>query len=110
MTSTKWTTLPLLDLSRAQTDKEAFLEALRRISYDLGFFYVSGHGIDPNLIEQVRNMARRFFSLSEQDKLNIEMVRSPHFRGYNRTGMETRVVCLIGASKWILGLSGRLLM
>ena len=88
MTSTKWTTLPVLDLSHAQMDKEAFLEALHRISYDLGFFYVSGHGIDPNLIEQVRNMARRFFSLSEQDKLSIEMVRSPHFRGYNRTGME----------------------
>ncbi len=88
MSSNKWTALPALDLTRAQTDKEHFLDELRQTSYDLGFFYVTGHGIDPALIQRVLALARRFFELPEQDKLSIEMVNSPHFRGYNRTGME----------------------
>ncbi len=88
MSSNKWTALPILDLTRAQTDPDAFLEELRKTSYDLGFFYVSGHGIDPALIQRVLSLARRFFELPEPDKLSIEMVNSPHFRGYNRTGME----------------------
>lgn len=88
MTTNQLTALPILDLARAQTDRDAFMEDLRKISYDLGFFYISGHGIDPALIERVRVMARRFFALPERDKLSIEMVHSPHFRGYNRTGME----------------------
>ena len=33
-------------------------------------------------------VSRRFFALPEQDKLAIEMVNSPHFRGYNRAGFE----------------------
>lgn len=86
-----WSALPVLDLTRfeAGTDeREAFLAELRRAAYDLGFFYVSGHGVDQHLIGQVLALSRRFFALPEQDKLAIEMVNSPHFRGYNRKGME----------------------
>lgn len=88
MTIAKYAALPVLDVSRGQTDKAAFLEELRRVSYDLGFFYVSGHGIDQALIDAVLKLARQFFALPAEDKLAIEMVNSPHFRGYNRTGME----------------------
>ena len=33
-------------------------------------------------------LSRRFFALPERDKRAIEMVNSPHFRGYNRAGLE----------------------
>jgi len=36
----------------------------------------------------VLSLSRRFFALPDQDKLAIEMVNSPHFRGYNRAGFE----------------------
>jgi isopenicillin N synthase-like dioxygenase len=36
----------------------------------------------------VLGLARRFFALPESDKLAIEMINSPHFRGYNRKGQE----------------------
>jgi isopenicillin N synthase-like dioxygenase len=36
----------------------------------------------------VLKVSRRFFALPERDKLAIEMVNSPHFRGYNRAGFE----------------------
>lgn len=91
MASTAWSALPVLDLSRLYAgpeEREAFLEELRRTAYDLGFFYVTGHGVDAGLISQVLQLSRRFFELPEADKLAIEMVNSPHFRGYNRKGME----------------------
>src|SRR6202789_2421780 len=55
---------------------------------DLVFFYLPGHGVEPALINDVLGLARRFFALPERDKLAIEMVNSPHFRGYNRAGFE----------------------
>lgn len=84
-------TLPKLDLGRFEGSAEeqaAFLEELRHTAHDIGFFYVTGHGIDPTLIQQVLTLSRRFFELPEADKLTIEMVNSPHFRGYNRKGSE----------------------
>jgi isopenicillin N synthase-like dioxygenase len=83
--------LPVLDLGdfdRGPAARAAFLAALRRAARDLGFFYLVGHGIDPDLAEEVQAAARRFFALPEADKLAIEMVKSPHFRGYNRVGWE----------------------
>ncbi len=87
----KWTALPVLDISRMQAgpaEKEAFLTDLRETAHDLGFFYLVGHGIDEALTRQVLSLSRRFFALPEADKLAIEMVNSPHFRGYNRVGWE----------------------
>ncbi len=91
MTLAKWSSLPILDLARLQAgpdEKKAFLHELRETAHDLGFFYVSGHGVDEALTRQMLTLARRFFDLPEQDKLAIEMVNSPHFRGYTRAGME----------------------
>jgi isopenicillin N synthase-like dioxygenase len=83
--------LPTLDLRRLERDvaeRAAFLKDVRRAAHELGFFYLIGHGIDPELIAEVRELTRRFFDLPEAEKLSIEMVKSPHFRGYNRAGLE----------------------
>jgi isopenicillin N synthase-like dioxygenase len=91
MMTAKWTSLPVLDFSRLEAgtlEKEKFLAELREVAYDLGFFYLTGHGIDDGLIRQVLNVARRFFELPLEDKLAIEMANSPHFRGYTRLGWE----------------------
>jgi isopenicillin N synthase-like dioxygenase len=81
-------TLPVLDLRRFEADRAGFLAALRAATRRRGFFYLEGHGVAPALIEEVLSLSRRFFALAEKDKLAIEMVNSPHFRGYNRTGFE----------------------
>ncbi len=81
--------LPVLDLSRADgSDRAAFLTELRETAHTVGFFYVSGHGVEQALIDAMLLQARRFFALPEADKLSIQMIHSPHFRGYNRAGME----------------------
>ncbi|WP_225771842.1 isopenicillin N synthase family oxygenase [Inquilinus sp. Marseille-Q2685] len=83
--------LPLLDLSRLDAGPEArqaFLDQLRAAARDVGFFYLGGHGVPESLVAQVKAEARRFFALPEADKLAIEMVHSPHFRGYTRAAWE----------------------
>jgi isopenicillin N synthase-like dioxygenase len=83
--------LPILDLRRfdgTPDERAAFLEELRGTARELGFFYLSGHGIDDALIGDVLRLSRRFFDLPEAEKLRIQMVNSPQFRGYNRAGLE----------------------
>lgn len=47
-----------------------------------GMFYLVGHGIEGRLMERVFEESARFFSLSEQEKLEISAQKSPHHRGY----------------------------
>ena len=91
MSNTNLSALPTLDLSRMDADtntRTAFLKELRETAHTIGFFYLSGHGIDAKLTSQIRKLARRFFNLPDHDKLAIEMANSPHFRGYTRVGLE----------------------
>ncbi|WP_114943298.1 isopenicillin N synthase family dioxygenase [Microvirga calopogonii] len=83
--------LPTIDLSRfyaGAAERASFIKDLRAILHDHGFFYLTGHGVPQTLIEEVLAYSKRFFALPEEDKLSIEMVKSPHFRGYNRAGYE----------------------
>ncbi|UUQ64765.1 isopenicillin N synthase family oxygenase [Pseudomonas fuscovaginae UPB0736] len=85
------TALPLLDLSALDGNAErrqAFLDALRHAARDVGFFYLTGHGVDSGLLRQVQEHARQFFALPLEDKAAVGMIHSPHFRGYNRAASE----------------------
>ena len=85
------TSLPVLDISRFDRvgpDREVFLAEVRAAAREPGFFYLTGHGIAPEQIRELRELAKRFFTLPEADKLAVAMVNSPHFRGYNRAGLE----------------------
>jgi isopenicillin N synthase-like dioxygenase len=84
-------TLPILDFREIDGDpaqRQAFLAKLRRAARDTDFFYLIGHGIDPDFLDQLFVLSRRFFDLPETEKNAIEMVHSPHFRGYTRVGWE----------------------
>ena len=83
--------LPILDLSRLDGGDEAaaqFREDLRAATHDVGFFYLTGTGVSAELEARLHRAARDFFALPEADKLAIENVNSPHFRGYTRIGGE----------------------
>lgn len=90
--------VPVLDLSgfADPVRQDAFIADLSRVARDVGCFYLTGHGISPDLVAEVDAKSRRFFALPEEDKLAVEMVHSPHFRGYTRAAAEyTR-----GAPDW----------
>ena len=83
--------LPILDLSLLDAGPAAaarFRDELRAATRDVGFFYLTGTGITDALEERLLRTARAFFALPEADKLAIENVNSPHFRGYTRVGGE----------------------
>lgn len=82
--------LPILDISQLDDPETAaaFTKQLREVTHDVGFFYLVGHGIPQELIDEVLELSRKFFALPEADKLAIENVHSPQFRGYTRTGKE----------------------
>lgn len=83
--------LPVIDFRQFEAGPEQradFLAALRDAARHVGFFYLIAHGIDAALVQDVRQAARRFFAQPLADKLAVEMVNSPHFRGYTRAGGE----------------------
>lgn len=88
---TKPVHLPTIDFSRfygTETERAGFIAELARILHDHGFFYLTGHGVPQSLIDDVLAASKRFFALPLEEKLSIEMVKSSHFRGYNRAGYE----------------------
>jgi isopenicillin N synthase-like dioxygenase len=83
--------LPILDLERfapGHPERREALAELRETARSLGFFYLAGHGIPQERIDSVIALSRKFFALPERDKIEIEMKKSPHFRGYNGPGLE----------------------
>jgi isopenicillin N synthase-like dioxygenase len=77
--------LPAVDL---RADPGRLRDALRAAGHEIGFFYLTGHGVPPELVTRVLDAARRLFALPQPDKDAVAMVRSPHFRGYTRLGGE----------------------
>jgi isopenicillin N synthase-like dioxygenase len=91
--------LPILDLSRFRdrgAGRERFLADLRHAAHEVGFFYVTGHGVPAAVTDGITTAAREFFALPEADRLEIENIHSPQFRGYTRVGAERTA----GAADW----------
>lgn len=89
--SFKADTLPVVDISGfygSAADRSEFIRHLREVLHHFGFFYLKGHGVSPDLIERTMKASKKFFALPEEEKLAIEMVKTPRFRGYNRAGFE----------------------
>ncbi len=84
-------TIPVIDISLmdgSETEYRDFLSQLRIAAHEVGFFYLSGHGVDPALLTRVQQLARQLFSLTESEKSAISMINSPHFRGYSHAAAE----------------------
>jgi len=54
-----------------------------------GFFYVTGHGVDPSLVQRLEHLSRRFFALDEATKMRWRMALGGRaWRGYFPLGGE----------------------
>ena len=83
--------LPVVDLSAADRGPQAraLLHAqLHSAAHDVGFFQLTGHGVTEAETAALTRAMRAFFALPEADRLAIDNVNSPHFRGYTRIGDE----------------------
>ncbi|WP_327345106.1 isopenicillin N synthase family dioxygenase [Streptomyces europaeiscabiei] len=90
-TASSYLQLPIIDLSAADRGPgaRALLHAqLHSAAHDVGFFQLVGHGVGEEEIGRLTAAMRGFFALPEAERLAIDNVNSPHFRGYTRTGDE----------------------
>lgn len=90
MATSDFTTIPVIDLAKAQSSdaKDELLSELRHAITHIGFLYVSNHGINSAVIQDLKDALPQLFSLSEEEKTEVALVNSPHFLGYSAAGAE----------------------
>jgi polar amino acid transport system ATP-binding protein len=78
--------LPVVDIASfcgGSGDLSRIGAALDRACAEFGFFYVTGHGIDPALSARMMTLAVKFFALPPEQKLAIAMAHGGRaWRGY----------------------------
>lgn len=89
---TDFTEVPVIDVSGLRTDDPAehrrVAAELGRAAREVGFFYVSGTGIDPAMAADLLRVTREFFALPVEEKMRTYIGRSTNHRGYVPIGEE----------------------
>ncbi len=85
------TRLPVIDLAPfaaggSADERRAVAKALREACIDIGFFYLSGHGIVQGEFDAVIAMGHRFFELPLPEKLKLHSNQSAERLGYRPLG------------------------
>lgn len=86
--TTDFQSIPVLDLSRVETDKAGLLSDLQNALVHVGFFYVKNHGVPLSLLDATTQKATEFFDLDLEAKLKADKIHSPTFLGYSVLGNE----------------------
>ena len=69
--------IPLIDLSGTASVVHEIESACR----DVGFMYIAGHGIAPNIVAAARTAVINYFALPLQQK-NAAQITADNYRGY----------------------------
>jgi isopenicillin N synthase-like dioxygenase len=92
MTKPNFTELPLVDIAGLSSDDldavQAAADTLGHAAREVGFCYVSGHGIPPSVFSDVVDAAARFFALPPEEKMKAYIGLSRNHRGYVPEGEE----------------------
>ena len=86
------TSIPIIDISSLRSadavSRRAVADALGHACREVGFFYVTHHGVSEALMQGVFAAAHRLFALPEAVKEAVSVMLSPHNRGYVGHGTE----------------------
>ncbi len=80
--------IPVLDWGTFAKDPDGFSRELGHACRGPGFFLLSGHGIDNQLISNVFQQASTFFDLPAATKAPLSILNNPHNRGWAAEGSE----------------------
>jgi isopenicillin N synthase-like dioxygenase/dienelactone hydrolase len=78
--------ISLAALGRGDAAEAATVEAIRKASEQVGFFYAVEHGVDGAKLHEILAQCRRFFALPKAELEKISTARSPVFSGYLGVG------------------------
>lgn len=81
--------IPTLDITRFDTDREAFVAELGAAYRQWGFAGISNHGISQELIDNAYAAFRAFYALPEETKKKYHLAGQGGARGYTPFGIET---------------------
>jgi isopenicillin N synthase-like dioxygenase len=85
-------TVPLIDISPLNSgDEQAYLAVAKEIDLacrEMGFFYITGHGISSDQMKSMFDLAQCFFAQPEEVKQKILITNSSNHRGWGTTGSE----------------------
>lgn len=85
--------IPVIDLTGSYSDdiaaKQAVAWEVHKACRETGFFYISNHGVPQELLDQQLVCAQQFFELSLEDKLALDVAKSPSMRGYEPMSSQT---------------------
>lgn len=90
--SSAFSEIPVVDISASDgtvAQREQLAETLCEICHQVGFFVITGHGVDPSLVDDVFAMMEEFFGFPDETKQLIDKRESPHFRGWEPVGAES---------------------
>ncbi|ROO84483.1 isopenicillin N synthase-like dioxygenase [Actinocorallia herbida] len=68
--------IPVIDLTDFAARKAEITERLWRAATEIGFFQLTGHGIEPELVDRAFAEAERFFALPEEVKAGVPLVKA----------------------------------
>jgi len=92
MSLSDFTALPIVDVSGLTSpnlaERKAVAQALGRAAGEVGFLYVTGHGLPGPLIEGLKAAARDYFSQPLAVKMGDYIARSQNHSGYVPEGEE----------------------
>ena len=86
-------TIPIIDLNYLKTGDYSQVLALAKQLHqhfsDVGFVYITNHGISGELVDELEGASRKFFALQHQEKMQISMTHAAQaWRGYFPVGAE----------------------
>ncbi|KAL2630720.1 hypothetical protein R1flu_015406 [Riccia fluitans] len=98
VTKSSFSSIPVIDISplvesgssppKGQEDPKVqrVISEIDQACRNVGFFYVQGHGVPLDTMNQVRKLGHEFFSLSSDEKYKIKMSPASAWRGYQTVG------------------------
>jgi isopenicillin N synthase-like dioxygenase len=78
--------IPVIDigaLGQGDAAERSVIESICQACEEVGFFYISNHGVPQQLIDELFVQSERFFRLPEGERRKIHIAQSPYFRGYH---------------------------
>ncbi|KAF9046252.1 2OG-Fe(II) oxygenase [Panaeolus papilionaceus] len=79
--------VPIIDLKNLRSadpvERRKLADEIRNACIQVGFFYVSNHGIPEEVITRTIEGAKAFFELPSETKMELENRKNPNFKGYS---------------------------
>src|SRR5258705_287005 len=106
--ATSFTSVPIVDIgglrSPDRAEREHVAAEIGKAAREVGFFYISGAGIDDEMFERMLAATKEFFALPLDEKMRSYIGLSKCHRGYvpaGEEGLATGMPEMNGAAAWI---------